>query len=211
MLADNLALQKTVSSYDVPQVVKIGLNYALPVGKGKMFGSHMNTGLDSVFGGWTIAYIGNYNSGTPLSFPANSAASGTTLGTNRALLTNGATGLGLPFDSSKFDYSVVQVATTNNLYLNRQYIQQPAPFTLGTSGPTVSQIRGFAARSENISIQKNFSIRENTRLQFRVELLNALNRHTFGGISTNPNSVTFGNVTSVSGNRTVQLGTRIDF
>ena len=44
-----------------------------------------------------------------------------------------------------------------------------------------------------------------------AELLNAFNRHTFGGISTNPNSVTFGNVTSVSGNRTVQLGTRIDF
>jgi hypothetical protein len=120
-------------------------------------------------------------------------------------------GLGVPFDSSKFDYSVVQVATSTNLYLNRQYIQQPAPFTLGTAAPTVSQIRGFWGRSENISLQKNFRFHERARIQFRAELLNAFNRHTFGGISTNPNSVTFGNVTSVSGNRTVQLGTRLDF
>ena len=165
-----------------------------------------------MFGGWTLSWIGNYSSGTPLSFAANSAASGTTLSTNRALLTNPAgVGLGVPFDSRKFDYSVVQVATTTNLYLNRQYIQQPAPYTLGTAAPTVSQIRGFWGRSENISIQKNFSVHERARLQFRAELLNAFNRHTFGGISTNPNSVTFGNVTSVSGNRTVQLGTRMDF
>ncbi len=212
MVANNLALQKSIASFDQPQVVKIGLNYEFPFGKGKLVGSHMNALFNGVFGGWTASWIGNYNSGTPLSFGANSAASGTTLATNRALLTNpDGVGLGVPFDSKKFDYSVVQVATTNNLYLNRQYIQQPAPYTLGTAAPNVSQIRGFWGRSENISLQKNFSVHERARLQFRAELLNAFNRHTFGGISTNPNSVTFGNVTSVSGNRTVQLGTRIDF
>jgi hypothetical protein len=212
MVANNLALQKAISSYDQPHVVKIGLNYEFPFGRGKLVGAHMHGLANGVFGGWTVSFIGNYNSGTPLSFGANAAASGTTLSTNRALLTNPAgVGLGVPFDSSKFDYSVVQVATNTNLYLNRQYIQQPAPYTLGTAAPTVSQIRGFWGRSENISFQKNFVFRERARLQFRAELLNAFNRHTFGGISTNPNSVTFGNVTSVSGNRTVQLGTRVDF
>jgi hypothetical protein len=45
----------------------------------------------------------------------------------------------------------------------------------------------------------------------RAEALNAFNRHTFGGISTNPTSATFGDVTSVSGNRNMQLGARLDF
>jgi len=38
MLANNLALQKTVSSFDQPQTVKIGLNYEFPFGKGKPVG-----------------------------------------------------------------------------------------------------------------------------------------------------------------------------
>jgi hypothetical protein len=60
-------------------------------------------------------------------------------------------------------------------------------------------------------LQKNWTLRKGVRFQFRAEAYNAFNRHTFGGISTNPNSSTFGDVTSASGNRTMQLGARIDF
>jgi hypothetical protein len=97
------------------------------------------------------------------------------------------------------------------VYLNTQYIKQPAPYTFGNSAPNVAQIRGFAARTENMALQKNWALRERVRFQIRAEALNAFNRHTFGGISTNPNSATFGDVTSVSGNRVMQLGARIDF
>ncbi len=62
-----------------------------------------------------------------------------------------------------------------------------------------------------MALQKNWAVRERVRFQLRAEALNAFNRHTFGGISTNPNSATFGNVTSVTGNRVMQLGARIDF
>jgi hypothetical protein len=210
--AYNLALQKTTSSYDQPQVVKVGMNYEIPVGKGKRFGTNMNSFLNGVVGGWKIQYIGNYSSGTPLSFAANAAAAGTNLGTNRAQLLNPAgAGLGVPFNSATFNAALINVANTTNAYLNTQYIKQPANFTFGNSGPTVPQIRGFAARSENMALQKNWSFRERARFQLRAEALNAFNRHTFGGISTNPNSATFGNVTSVSGNRVMQLGARVDF
>jgi hypothetical protein len=192
--------------------VKIGLNYELPAGKGKRFISHSNAALNAIVGGWKLQYIGNYSSGTPLSFAANSAASGTNVGGNRALLTNPAgTGLGIPFESSNFNAALLQVGNPANQYLNTQYIKQPAPFTYGTSAPNVSQIRGFWGRSENIALQKNWTVKERVRFQLRAEALNAFNRHTFGGISTNPNSTTFGDVTSVSGNRTMQVGSRIDF
>jgi Carboxypeptidase regulatory-like domain/TonB dependent receptor len=212
MIATNLALQKAIASYDQPQVVKVGINYELPVGKGKAFGSTLNPLLNGILGGWKILLIGNYSSGTPLSFPANSAAPGTNLSTNRAELTNPASvGLGIPFNSGAFNASLVNVGNSTNLYLNTRYITQPAPYTFGNSAPNVAQIRGFAARTENMALQKNWALRERIRFQLRAEALNAFNRHTFGGISTNPNSANFGDVTSVSGNRVMQLGARIDF
>lgn len=210
--AYHLALQKTTSSYDQPHVVKIGVNYELPFGKGKRFGANMNSFVNGVAGGWKIQYIGNYSSGTPLSFPANSAAAGTNLATNRAQLLNPAgVGLGVPFNSAAFNAALINVANTTNTYLNTQYIKQPPNFTFGNSGPTVPQIRGFAGRNENMGLQKNWAVAERVRFQLRAEALNAFNRHTFGNISTNPNSATFGNVTTVTGNRVMQLGARIDF
>jgi hypothetical protein len=212
MIAGNLALQKAISPYDQPQVVKVGVNYEVPVGHGQSFGRNMNPWLDKAVGGWKILYIGNYSSGTPLSFGANSPDSTTNLGTNRASTTNPAgVGLGIPFNSAAFNMAVLGSASTQNRYFNTQYVIQPAPYTFGTAAPYMEQIRGFWGRTENIALQKNFQFKERARFQLRLEAFNAFNRHTFGGISTNPNSSTFGQVTSVSGNRTVQLGTRLDF
>ncbi len=212
MVASNLALQKAISPYDQPQIVKVGLNYELPFGRGKSFGGRMNRWLDAGVGGWKILFIGNYNSGTPLSFAANTAAPGTNLSTNRASLTNpSGVGLGIPFNASAFNMAVLTAASSQNMYLNKQYIVQPPAYTFGTSAPYVAQIRGFWGRTENIAIQKNFSFKERARFQLRLETFNAFNRHTFGGIQTNPNASTFGQVTSVGGNRTVQIGTRVDF
>ncbi len=210
--AYNLRLQKSIASYDQPQVVKVGVTYELPLGKSKRFGANLNPWVNALVGDWRISYIGNYTSGTPLAFAANSPAPGTNLTVNRAQLTNPqGVGLGVPFDSSKFNAALINVGNTSNTYLNTQYIKQPATYTLGNAAPYVSQIRGFAGRNENISLQKNWALRERVRFQLRAEAINAFNRHTFGGISTNPNSATFGDVTAVTGNRNMQLGARIDF
>ncbi len=101
MIATNLALQKSISSYDQPQVVKVGINYELPVGKGKRFGSNMNPLLNGVIGGWKVQFIGNYSSGTPFASPPTAPLLATNLSTNRAQLTNPAgVGLGIPFNSA---------------------------------------------------------------------------------------------------------------
>ena len=178
MIAYNLSLQKAVVSYDQTHVVKIGLNYELPVGKGKPLANHVHPVLNAIVGGWKIQYIGNYSSGTPLNFGANSAASGTNVGGNRALLTNGGAGLGIPFDTSNFNAALIQVSNPTNQYLNTQYIKQPAAYTYGTAAPNVAQIRGFWGRSENIALQKNWAVKERVRFQLRAEALNGFNRHT---------------------------------
>ena len=117
----------------------------------------------------------------------------------------------MPFNSANFNAALIGVGNTTNLYVNTKYVQQPAPYTFGNAAPEIAQIRGFWARTENIAIQKNWRLRERVRFQLRGEAYNAFNRHTFGGISTSVSSATFGDVTTVSGNRNVQLGARLDF
>jgi hypothetical protein len=54
MIATDLTLQKSTSSYDQPQIVKIGVSYDLPVGKDKRLGSNLNPPLNNVAGGWKL-------------------------------------------------------------------------------------------------------------------------------------------------------------
>jgi hypothetical protein len=60
-------------------------------------------------------------------------------------------------------------------------------------------------------VQKSYALTEKARLQLRAELLNPFNRHQLGGVTPSVNSLNFGQVTTVSGNRQIQVGARINF
>lgn len=113
------------------------------------------------------------------------------------------------FDKSKFELSTA--TSPNNTYLNKALFSQPAPLTLGTSAPRYSQVRSFGTVNEDLCLQKSQRLTEKARLRLRAELLDAFNRSKLGGIVTSVNSPNFGQVTSISGNRQIQLSARIDF
>jgi hypothetical protein len=50
----NLKLEKSVTSWDQTHVVKIGSNYELPFGRGRMIGSGMAPLVNAVAGGWNL-------------------------------------------------------------------------------------------------------------------------------------------------------------
>jgi hypothetical protein len=205
----NLKLEKSPATYDLPHVFKAYVNYPLPIGRGKaLLGSAAGV-LNAIAGGWSLSAIVNYGSGSPLGFSAPSPlASGWNGALNRANVAAGdlhAAG----FDKGNFELSTV--SSPNNTYLNKALISQPAALALGTSAPRYSIIRGFGAVNEDLTIQKAFRLTEKAQLQFRGEFLNAFNRSQLGGITTSVNSINFGQVTTVSGNRQVQLSARIDF
>ena len=56
-----------------------------------------------------------------------------------------------------------------------------------------------------------FRFTEKYRFQLRGDFLNAFNRPQWGNIQTNVTNPLFGQITSVSGNRSIQLGARLDF
>jgi len=116
--------------------------------------------------------------------------------------------------ASGFDKAAFQIVNTNlatNTYLNKSLFSDPAPLTLGNSAFRLTQIRNFGVISEDIGLQKNQTFKEKYRFQLRAEFLNAFNRHQLGGINTTITNPAFGQVTSVSGFRVVQVGTRFDF
>jgi hypothetical protein len=98
-----------------------------------------------------------------------------------------------------------------NTYLIKSQFSDPAPLTLGTAAVRYTQIRGFGTISEDAGLLKNFRFHERYRFQLRGEFLNLFNRHQLGGINTTISNAQFGQVTSVSGNRSIQLGLRFDF
>lgn len=203
--AYNLKLEKAVSPYDIPHMLKIYANYELPLGRGK--GSSRL--LNAFIGGWSVSAILNYFSGEPLGFSGSYPLSGGWNGAvNRA---NVAAGEMLAAGYKKSNFNLANTASPSNTYLNKAVFSDPPPLTLGTSAYRYTQARGFGTINEDLGLLKNMRIREKWRFQLRAEALNLFNRSSLGGIVTNVTNARFGQVTSVSGNRQVQLGLRLDF
>jgi hypothetical protein len=113
------------------------------------------------------------------------------------------------FERGNFNFG--NTADPMNTYLNKAAFQDPAPLTLGNAPPYLSQVRNFGTISENLSLQKVVRFGEKFRFQLRGDFLNAFNRPQWGGLQTNVTNPLFGQITSVSGQRSIQLGTRLDF
>ncbi|MBO0862154.1 MAG: TonB-dependent receptor [Chloracidobacterium sp.] len=206
----NLRLEKSIADDDRTHNFKTSVIWDLPFGRGQKLFSK-NRLVDVLLGGWQLTYIGNYSSGTPLRF-TGSGIPGFNGRANRPDLINpNGASLYAGFDSKRFQVANISASgVAAHLYVAPGLIVDHQPFTLGTAAYALN-IRDFWGRNEDIGLRKAFRVREGMKAEFRVELLNAFNRHTFGGIDTNVLSPRFGQVTSVSGNRTGQVGLRLDF
>jgi hypothetical protein len=172
--------------------------------------------LDAVVGGWTLQYIGNYASGTPMGFSATPTPN-SNFATNRPILNNpgGGSLLNPSFDASAFDMTDISNARPDKKFIDTSKIIDPATidrYLRGNAPRLISQLRNFPTYSEDTALQKNFIPREGMRIQLRAEALNLFNRHRFTGINTNPASPLFGQISGVSDDRRqIQFGIRADF
>ena len=206
----NLDAEYTLGDFDQTHNLKAAVVYDLPFGRGRALGANIPGVLDAIVGGWTISFIGNYASGTPLSF-FGSSIPGWNGRANRPDVNNPeGRSLYAGFDSKKFNAAAIsQGNNADHRWIAPGLIADHAPFTLGNA-PFALSVRDPYFRNEDLSIQKTFRARQ-MRIQVRGELLNAFNRHTFGGIITNVLDARFGQITSVSGNRQGQIGVRLEF
>jgi hypothetical protein len=91
------------------------------------------------------------------------------------------------------------------------------PFVFGTGIPRVTEeITGPAYKAEDFSLLKNFAITERVKFQFKLEAIDAFNRHRMAMPDVEPGDYTgssgFGIPTAVDyGPRQVQVTGRINF
>lgn len=177
--------------------------YALPIGRGRMFGTSANRALDAAIGGWSISASAIAYSGFPTDIETNGNDNTNSLGQAR------------PNQYRKFRIA--------NRSLNHWWGTDPsatpcptdvdngicaygptAPYTFGTASAESERVPGFD--QIDTSAFKDFHINESQAVGFRADIFNLLNTANYGNPDSNIQDASFGQITSVRGEeRRIQL------
>ena len=190
----NRALEKGISTGDIPNVFVTSFTYDLPFGKGRRF--NLGGVGDKLLGGWEIAGTVLLQSGLP--FPVTQITNFNAFagfGTQRPNILRDPT---LPGDQQTtarwFDTSAFAVAPQ---------------FTLGNASR--NPVRGPGYRTADIAFIKRTYFGETRNFEFRTEIFNLTNTPPLA----NPNGVVgnaaFGTITSAGDPRVIQFGLKLNF
>ncbi len=207
----NRGLERSITSFNYPQVAKLTWIYELPIGPGKA----LNIGgvAGKIIGGWQLTGNHQFRSGAPIGIGTGGIAN--PIGAARPDLVAGQSiinnsGAGINFRG-------VNGGAT---YLNRAAFTNPPVFAggqnvvqrLGTAPPLLPNIRNRHFTYEDLGISKNFRIREEMGVELRGTFLNPFNRHGIGGLVTSIANPFFGQFTGQQmGGRNIELAMRVTF
>lgn len=192
-----------LSNFDVRYRFVISPVFELPFGKGKPY---LTDGIGSkIAGGWQVSFLFQAQTGTPLTatFSGNYSNTGDTLARPN-VLGNPNNGPKTPaefFNTAAFERTPISANKPGALY------------SFGNEGRNV--IEGPGLVTLDISLVRNFQIREWLKMQFRAESFDSLNHPIFNVPNITADSAAFGTISStiVTGtpNRQNQLALRLVF
>ena len=213
----SLSLAKSISDSDRTHAFKIGAQYELPFGPGRRFGGNARGGVKFLLGGWTLQYIGNYNSGWPLGITGSGTPNSNFAASPAVAMNPNGQALGVAWSANRLDMSRINQPNSTHQYINTSLFVDPIAtdrYRRGNTSYRFSQLRGPWELSDDFSLQKNFRPIESMRIQLRVEFLNMFNRTLWGNIETSASSPLFGQVIGASdwfSARKIQVGVRADW
>lgn len=201
----NFQLDKGSSDFDIRHRWVASVLYELPFGRGKHFLNGIGRAADLVVGGWQLNTITSWQTGVQRSVSSPNLT-GLSYVTQRA----DATGIN-PYSSFNGitpgeDFGG---ANTSRYWFNPAAFAATKPLKFGTSGRDIIQAPSWW--NTDLSVFKNFLIRENMNLQFRAEAFNALNNVKFFPPDMNVASPTFATLQSADRPRVMQLALRFTF
>ena len=160
----------SVGNNDQTHVLTMAGVYELPIGPGKKFLNAGGTARKNLLGGWKLAMVNYYESGTPLSLSACldqfncDPVVGNIFVGNRPNLV-----------STHFDFN------WNNYYkgqplINTAAFAPPGDWTIGNATPRFNTIRAPAYLDEDVSLSKRFFFGERFSGELTIQFFNVLNR-----------------------------------
>jgi hypothetical protein len=195
-----------ISFYDQPYNSTTSFVWELPFGRGKKWLSDSNAVVDSILGGWTVSGINTMTSGeaTSLTYTPSAAfqVSGITQDFRGANFYR-ANVSGNPYGDKN--------STTN--YLSRDTVTAPTDPSQPFGNSERNSVRGPWYWQIDLVASKDFRIPlgDQTRVQFRAEAFNLLNKTNFRAPNANRNSANYGTITSTFDARQIQLGLKLMF
>ena len=198
----NLRLERSVSSFDVPQRLVLSYVADLPIGKGKKFLSGAHGFVQAVAGGWGVDGTITFQSGFPLALTTSQNNTHDLGGGSRPNFNAAACPNGAGIDGS--------AQSRLGKWFNTACFSQPAPFTFGNVSRTSPSLRQDGISNWDFALFKNFSFGERMRLQLRGESFNFFNTPQFGAPNTSIGSSTQGQVTSQANQpRLIQVAAKL--
>ncbi len=226
----NRSLDKGLRHGDVSKRLVLSYSYELPFGPGRKFFSGSGIAGKVLLNGWTVSAIQQYEVGPPAvldgyeSIPVPLTPSITTSGSRADRV------LGVPVRSKTscgdvqyggspsnpkgylFNAGNAAEAAINGLPL--AFVPE-GDFKIGNTPNTDPQARQCPVYNEDVSITKDFVIKERFRFRFGADFFNMLNRHTWtsGEFGQDVSQANFGLATpyQINGPRIIQMHVRIEF
>jgi hypothetical protein len=209
MFDDNPAQQtafKREKSYhpsDYPHVFTFSLVWDVPFGDGRKWKSG-NGLVNGVLGGWQLATVNSYTSGSRLFATTANTLPFFNIGQRPDLVSSN-----IRSEIPMSDYDPNDPA--RNTYILRSAFAAPQPGEYGNA-PRALEVRGPMRFDESFAVFKQTKIGERLTNQFRVEIQNPLNRTVFGNPTMDFTSAAFGRISSTQiGPRNIQLGMKLIF
>ncbi|MCP5117989.1 MAG: TonB-dependent receptor, partial [bacterium] len=195
----NLAAERGRSNFDVRHRMTLSYSWELPFGRGKRF---LTSGAASkVFGGWQTFGIWTIQSGRPFTVALLSEVDNSNTG--RSILGFGANDRPNAVGPAALDNP------TPERWFSTEAFAMPEFGSFGNSGRNI--LDGPNLRTVNVSLLRDFAIRDGLDLQFRAEAFNLFNRTNFDLPDIFLGSPTFGRIQSAGGPRRVQFGLKLLF
>jgi hypothetical protein len=216
--------EKAVSNEDIPNNFVVSYLYELPVGKGKQLLADSPKPVNAVISNWRISGVQRYLGGQPISFFGANGIPGFDNGIRPNFVSGQSAKRSGPFNP--FDFSNTGTSGYNHAsgacttgFWNCGAFTDPnphpgpnVPYVFGNMPRNSADIRGFAFYDEDFGINKAIPITEKLKMDFRGELFNAFNRHSFNKPDSGVQDDNFGQITStLLGPRNVQFTMRITY
>jgi hypothetical protein len=203
---NNLKLERSLSEWDIPQVLQFSYIWQVPYGRGKRWGGNVNPVVNYLLGGWQTSGMWRFDNGQPISIGVSGAQ----------------VPWGYGIQGSAPDMIARLQVNPKSQWLTQGYFANasaaiivPPAYTVGNAPRLQPNVRVPGTSNATMAIFKDIPlnrIREGSRLQVRCEAFNALNHPQFGGIQTTFNTGSFGEVTSQANQpRQIQMGLQLYF